>query len=290
MSTADLSSKTVAELRAKASQLGLRGYSKLRKPELIELLSERNGKKEKDEKAEKPTERKEKPRKSERSKKTEEKPKKKADYPSAFLSKKTTAPESKFVSIRQLGQSGKEGTVFMVVDPENANNKYAMKTFRKKKSGNTLEKEAFFQYLASQHGVSPKIIEYNPEAKYIVMEMLDRTLFDILREQQGRLTVDQQKQIIELYEKLDQAGVMNNDANPLNIMEKKGRFYMIDFGFAKLNTHKDFAKYKNPNQELMPLGLLLWMKQRNIPTKGWEYIRGKISTTSVQKMGLHEWP
>jgi predicted Ser/Thr protein kinase len=282
--SSELESLTVNELRAKASQLELRGYSKLRKAELVELLLSNTKKKE--------TKEKKSVKVVKGTKNTEDVKEtgKESKYPSEFTRKKCCTLESKFVTLQQLGQSGKEGTVFLTIDAKNPTVKYAMKTFRKKKSGNTLEREAYFQYLASQHGVSPKIIEYNPEAKYIVMEMLDKTLFDILREQQGRLTLEQQKQIIELYEKLDQAGVMNNDANPLNIMEKKGRFYMIDFGFAKLNSHKDFIKYKNPNQELMPLGLLLWMKQRNIPTKGWEYIRGKISSTSVQKMGLDDWP
>lgn len=53
------------------------------------------------------------------------------------------------------------------------------------------------------------------------MDVLDKTLTELLKEQKGELTRDQQEQIINLYIHLDDIGVMINDGNPLNIMEKK---------------------------------------------------------------------
>ena len=190
--------------------------------------------------------------------------------------------ECKYVKIKQLGKEGKEGIVYLVMNPSNGK-KYAMKTFRSRKSGRTLEKEAFFQYLASKKDISPKIYEYNPEYKYIVMDILDQTLVDILRAQNGSLTSDQQKQILNLYSKLDDVGIMINDANPLNIMEKRGKLYAIDYGFAKFTDHKDFANYPRPNSQLMPIGLITWLKESS---KTWRIIRNSIDPEMREKMGI----
>lgn len=245
--------KKVSELRQIAKERGLSGFYKLRKESLVALL--------------------------------ESGPKKKSITDDEFLSLKNTG-ESPFVKVAQIGKPGKEGTVYLVTDGKS---KYAMKTFRKKKSPNTLEREAYFQYLASKEGISPEIIEYNPQEKYIVMELLNRTLIDVVKEQNDKLTLQQQKQIIELYKKLDKIGIMLNDANPLNIMEKNGTFYMIDYGFAKYCTHKDFKEYTHPNFQLMPLGLLLWMKGKH-KTGSWEHIRSQISENVYTSMKISEWP
>lgn len=255
----------MVELRHEAKDRGLSGFSKLKKNELIDLLSDT-------EDLTKVT--------------SSGKEKKESGMEPAFLRKKKTGP-SEYVQIGQLGKPGKEGVTYLVLD-EKAN-KYAMKTFRKKKSGATLEKEAYFQYLAAKRGISPMIIEYNPEEKYIVMELLHRTLMEVIHSQKGVLTESQQKQIIDLYIQLDEAGIMINDGNPLNIMEKEGRFYLIDYGFAKFTDHKDFKNYKRPNYELMPLGLMIWLKDK-IPTKGFTYIRNQIKPDIYKKMEIFTWP
>jgi len=269
---ADYSSMTVVQLKKTATGRGLSGISRLCKEDLVKLL------KETEDMVASPAKIAPKPKASPAKKGTE------AIEP-AFLRKKVVS--NRFTKIAQLGRPGKEGTVFLVVDDDA--NQYAMKTFRKKKSGKTLEKEAYFQYLASKKGISPNIIEYNPEEKYIVMDVLEKTLLEVVHEQKGMLTEAQQKQLVDLYKGLDEVGVMINDGNPLNIMIKKGRFYLIDYGFAKFTSHKDFKNYKEPNIELMPLGLLLWLKGK-VPTKGWTYLRGQIKPEIYKKMGMDDWP
>lgn len=264
---------TLVELKKLCSDQNLKGYSRMKKADLITLLQSSCN-----------------PsitqRKTAEEKKEGVKPTHGPIEPAFLLKKKTGC--SSFIKVAQLGVPGKEGTVFLVLDTNG--NKYAMKTFRKRKSGKTLEKEAYYQYLASKRGISPRIIEYNQEEKYIVMDVLDKTLTELLKEQKGELTRDQQEQIINLYIHLDDIGVMINDGNPLNIMEKKGRLYFIDYGFAKFTDHKDFAKYKHPNYQLMPLGLLMWMRDKKTPTKQWTYIREQIDPSVYQKMKIEEWP
>lgn len=52
------------------------------------------------------------------------------------------------------------------------------------------------------------------------------------------MTDDQQRNIVNLYHKLDSVAVRHNDANPLNLMcrAKKGavpeRWFLIDYGFS----------------------------------------------------------
>jgi predicted Ser/Thr protein kinase len=298
------SEKTIVELRAIAKERGYTGYTKLIKDELIEFINSKTISK---------SHRKITPKLDPRSRQKPTvaprviAPKKETlrdllphdnnikktnvsiqkDFTPEFLSlKKTGIPI--YIKKAQLGKPGKEGTVYLVINPE-LNKKYAMKTFRKKKSGNTLEKEAFYQYLAAKQGISPRIIEYNTEEKYIVMEILNQTLLDVVKKQEGVLSSDQQKQILDIYKRLDNIGIMLNDANPLNIMEKDGRFYAIDYGFAKFIDHKDFKDYPQPNMQLMPLGLLLWLKDRN-STKNWNIIRGAISPEVQLKMNVAEWP
>jgi len=212
----------LSKLKQIAKTKGLKNYSKLTKSELIQLL----------------------------------KPLDNGIYDKFNILRNDTP--SKYTRMSQLGQKGKEGTVYFVLNSDG--HPYAMKTFRKAKSGTTLEKEAYFQYLASLHGLSPKVIEYNTVDKYIVMELMERTLRDIINVQKT-ITPEQQRQILNLYKELDKIGIMANDANPLNIMERKGKLYIIDFGLAKFCDHSDFTKHKCPNYELMPIGLLIWLKK-----------------------------
>lgn len=304
---------TVIQLRAIAKERGLTGYTKLSKNDLIEFLNfSTTGTQERqkrnvapeikssiDQMSKTPMEQRQKVKIPVKHKETptlgdllqfDHKPTKifhqiQKDYTPEFLSLKKEG-QPPYIRLSQLGKPGKEGTVYLVSHPTTMKS-YAMKTFRKKKSGKTLEKEAYFQYLASMQGISPRIIEYNPVEKYIVMEALNRTLLDVIKTQ-GTLTVDQQRQIIQLYRQLDSIGVMLNDANPLNIMEKDGKLYTIDYGFAKFTDHKDFKDYPYPNFQLMPLGLLLWMKKR-YPTKTWTVIRNAISPEVRMKMSVDEW-
>ena len=251
-----LKTKTIPELRLIAKNKGYTGYTRLAKDDLIKFIMGGGSFNSTNKKASVIKVEVERPcRRSSQREAEVGAGKISENYTDDFLRLKKTTP-SDFVKVRQLGKPGKEGVVYLVT---NGYDKYAMKTFRKTKSGATLEKEAFYQHVASKKGISPRIIEYNPDDKYIIMELLDKTLMEIIEAQKG-LSKSQQEQILQLYKKLDEVGVMLNDANPLNIMEKNGRLYAIDYGFAKFTSHKDFKDYEYPNEQLMPLGLMLWLK------------------------------
>jgi predicted Ser/Thr protein kinase len=173
----------------------------------------------------------------------------------------------KYVSytyVRQLGHEGKDGRTFLAIDDEK--NEVAIKIFRKNKSSSSIEKEARLQIIAADYGISPKVINYDGEGKYIVMEKLDINLFDCFREQNGQLTSSQQKAVIKLFRKLDECKVFHGDPNPLNFMKKGNKWYIIDFGFAKAINEKNILRYgETPNMKFMPLGFKL--KLRGIYSK-----------------------
>ena len=86
----------------------------------------------------------------------------------------------------------------------------------------------------------------NTTQKYIVMEKLEETIVDFMKRKyptQGEprpLTNEQQDRIIEICEKLDEAKVVQNDGNPLNLMlDTNGTLMVIDFGFAEQLLHLD---------------------------------------------------
>ncbi len=98
------------------------------------------------------------------------------------------------------------------------------------------------------------------------MEKLDYTLFDILKENRGKLHEDYQQMIINIIYVLDRIGIFHGDPNLGNFMIKKGKkdkMYIIDFGFSKEITPRLMAKYgtKTPNQKFMLVGLLLKIKE-----------------------------
>jgi len=239
-------SETLASLRSRAKDLGLRGYSKLNKADLNVLLELK-------------------------------------EYPNEFLRLRNNEP-SDYVQISQIGKEGKEGLVYLGLHIKTMQS-FAIKTFRKSKSPRMMEKEAYYQYLAAKEGISPAVVEYNTEMKFIVMELLECTLIDLIN-QQGRLKPFQENQIIELYQKLDRIGVMINDANPLNIMVKNRKLFLIDFGFAKPTCHREFKKYPHPNYQLMPVGLLSWLEKRKYNTQEMKIIRSHISPEMMKVFGI----
>lgn len=162
----------------------------------------------------------------------------------------------KYRYIHQLGREGKDGRTFLAVDDNG--NEVAIKIFSKKKSSASIIKEAKLQMIAAQHGIAPQVIDYDGDGKYIIMEKMDINLFDCFRQQNGQLTKEQQKALIHLFKKLDECKVFHGDPNPLNFMQKNGRWYVIDFGFSKPINSKTIPKYgETPNMTYMPLGFKL---------------------------------
>ena len=173
--------------------------------------------------------------------------------------KKTS--DGKYTILKQLGKTGKEGTTFLVVDKKGV--EYAMKVFPKQKSINTLLKEVGHQNEAARHGIAPEIKEINEDEKYIVMEKLDKNLFDIVKKNNGEIPETIQRKIVNIIKRMDETGVFHGDPNPANFMMKGTTMYMIDYGFARDIDDKLMKKYetKTPNKKFMILGLILKLKE-----------------------------
>lgn len=159
--------------------------------------------------------------------------------------------------IRTLGSAGKDGETFEVGDGN------ALKLFSATKSYRSIEREYKFLLRSGEEGISPRALELNCKYKYIIMEKLDRTLLDILRDQQLSLLESQEKQIIDIFDKLDDLSIFHADPNPLNFMERDGKIYIIDFGFGKKIDKGLIKKYGTSriNMLFMPTGLILKLKE-----------------------------
>jgi tRNA A-37 threonylcarbamoyl transferase component Bud32 len=180
-----------------------------------------------------------------------------------------------WIKNRQIGKEGKEGKVFAVSKP-NGKKEYAMKVFKKTKSSKNIEKEVKFAKIANKAGLSPKIFEVNLTDKYIVMDMCDKTILDLMKEQKYTLKVSQQKELIKLFSGMDKVGIMHNDPNPLNILVVGDQFKLIDFGMSK---SCDIEKCNN--KRLLTLGFLLFMKQQKYPIEKLSYLVNTLSKEDI---------
>tara|TARA_Y100000389_G_scaffold181861_1_gene197955 strand:- start:2385 stop:3116 length:732 start_codon:yes stop_codon:yes gene_type:complete len=191
----------------------------------------------------------------------------------------------KYKKIGQLGEKGKEGITYLV---QSKDQEYAMKTFRKMKSSKTLQKEAELQNMAAEVGVSPKVIDVDTVSKYIVMEKLDRHLYEYLMKNNGVLSKNLQKQIVSIYRKLDKAGVFHADANLLNYMFKGKKLYIIDFGMAKEITNSLIYKLgtNTPNLSIMTLGFILKLKELKTPPSSYSHLVTYLSDEQRSQFNL----
>jgi len=193
----------------------------------------------------------------------------------------------KYVREKQLGNPGKEGVTYLVRDIDSGEY-YAMKTFKKTKSSAKLRLEADLQEKASRFKICPKVIAVDTVFKYIVMERMDTHLLDIMKKQEGDLTERQQKQIIDIYRKLDEAEVFHGDSNILNYMFKKNKLFVIDFGMGKHIDSKLKKKLATdtPNLTLMTLGFILKLKELNCPATSYSYLIQFVTDDNKKKYGL----
>ena len=153
------------------------------------------------------------------------------------------------------GKKGKEGTTFRAGE-------YAVKLFKKKKSSTKLAKEADLQSTAADYGVAPVVHFVSTTEKFIIMDALEETIVDKgRREKWTSLPAEYRAQLYALCKRLDTAGVVQNDGNPLNLMlDGNGRLFIIDYGFAmKIDrkVHKERGPQPNVN-------LTLWSFSRRL--------------------------
>ncbi len=183
--------------------------------------------------------------------------------PSSQRQQKTlAASKDKYQRLEQLGEKGKEGTVYLV--QTDAGEQFAMKQFAKTKSEKTLAKEAALLGKAAEFGIAPKMIEYDTNNNFIVMEKLDRSLFEIMRDNGGKLNKGLQREMINIFKVLDRIQIFHADPSPLNFMvDANGKLKIIDFGFAKpidIKMEREQGT-KEVNMKFMPFGFILKMKE-----------------------------
>lgn len=184
----------------------------------------------------------------------------------------------KYTKLEQLGNKGSEGITYSVTIRKNTE-QYAMKTFKKQKSSDKIRQEVKLQEQSYKVGISPRIIEFDTVSKYIVMEKMDKHLTEVMETNNGILSKEYQKQIINIYKKLDKIGVFHNDPNLLNYMFKNKQLYIIDFGMSKKITNELVKKLgtSTPNLDLMNLSLILTIKKSNCPPQSYEYLARYLS-------------
>lgn len=187
---------------------------------------------------------------------------------------------------KQIGTQGKDGTTYLVSTSNNL--KYAMKTFKKRKSENKIEEESKLQKIAAKANICPKVIEVNLNKKFIVMERMNKHLVDVMKENNGNLTLQQQKYIINIFQTLDKIKVFHGDSNILNYMYKGKKLYIIDFGMSK-EINEKFVKQKrteNPNIDIGLLGFILKLREMNCPSSSYFYLKKFLNEKIIKKFNL----
>ena len=155
---------------------------------------------------------------------------------------------------KQLGSEGKDGYVCKVTNDEIS---AVMKIFKNKKSIKKIRKEIEYYKITSNANLSPIILsnwEIEDNSKCFIMQPMKRTLLEIVKQQNNKLTPEQIERLLYLYTKLSELKILHNDSNILrNIMEGyDGKLYLIDFGFSKNITKKVFSEQgPNPNLSLL---------------------------------------
>ena len=192
----------------------------------------------------------------------------------------------KYVKKQQLGEKGRDGRTFLVIDKFNC--EYAMKTFRANKSSAKILEEVSLQRKCSDLGISPKIVDFDIDKKYIVMEKMDMHLVDYMKTAKGNLPNLIQKRLIHIFKQMDKAKVFHADANILNYMLKDNKLYIIDFGMGKEITPALTKKVKsaNPNSELMLLGFILKLKDMSAPPQSYSLLKSHLPIDFLHKYNL----
>jgi|SaaInlV_165m_DNA_1040744.scaffolds.fasta_scaffold00167_30 predicted Ser/Thr protein kinase len=184
-----------------------------------------------------------------------------------------TCKLDKYKKLCRLGERSKETITYLVVT--NQDQEYAMKSYRKNKSSVNLKKEAEFQKTCYDVGISPKLIDIDTVSKYIVMDKLETHLDKQIENQNYVLTREQQRQIINIYKKLDLIKIYHGDVNLKNFMlDKKGKIFIIDFGDSKEITKNFCIKLGTltPNVHIMTLGLALNLKKIGCSESSYDYL------------------
>jgi len=184
------------------------------------------------------------------------------------------------------GSGGKAGSCFKVKKGR-GHKLFVMKTYKSSKSTSALEEEIHLQNLASKKKLAPTIRDGSMEHKYIVMDMLDTTLKDLLTTK-GGLDKHQQKELLKIHQHLDKAGVFHGSPKLTNYMYKEDLPYIIDFGFAKPITQKlcDKLDTETPNETVMTAGLIINLKKENYPSSSYDVLLKALTKKEREQYNL----
>lgn len=209
----------------------------------------------------------------------------KSDHKTTENDGSTRLSKNTYTIGEQIGNKGKEAKTYIVKDKFKSI--YAMKTFRSTKSSTKIHEEVQLQRRCSERGISPKIIDYDTEKKFIVMEKMDGHLLDSINANGGNISVDIQRQLLHIFKELDSAGVFHGDANLMNYMYRGNKIYIIDFGYSKPITDALIKKLgtSSPNMTLMLLGFVLKLKGRCHPSS-YRILQSHISPEKIKEFGL----
>lgn len=190
------------------------------------------------------------------------------------------AKDASYIRGDQLGDAGKDAVTYKV------NKKYAIKQYKPNKSSSVIAKEAELQRRLAIVNACPKVIDVDVKRKYILMDRLDKHLFDT--ESDKSVSLDHQIQLVKLYDRMDSVGIFHGDANPLNYMTKGKKLYVIDFGMSKEITPKLIKKLgtDTPNRHIMTLGMILKMKAMGFTPSSYKYLVTVIPLEQRKSLGL----
>ena len=161
------------------------------------------------------------------------------------------------MSLEKLGNTGSEATTYLL---KKDGYNFALKKFHDKSPKN-IYKEGLLQTMGWNGKISPRVFEIRKDS--LVMEKMDKSFIEYLRETGGMIHPKLQERIIYIIERLDTLGIYHNDPNPCNFMFKDGELYIIDYGYSELITEEMKHKFQTDkmNVSFMLIGLVLRIRE-----------------------------
>ena len=151
-----------------------------------------------------------------------------------------------YTYVKQLGK-GLHGRVFLAKTDKQEF--VAVKLFHENVSAGSIARQVHFQQLAAEHGISPGIVDWCAEGKFIAMRQMEGDLLGHLRLKNGKLSANVQKKLVRVFEELDRIHIFHADSNLGNFMfDKQGNWAIVDFGLSKNITNSMQVQYgRSPN-------------------------------------------
>lgn len=160
-----------------------------------------------------------------------------------------------------LGKPGKDGVTYKV---DYKGLRLAVKQFKPKKAFSSISKEANLQERAAETGAAPKVYHVSRTHKYIVMDRMAKRIVDVYGKKGDTLSDKHQMELVDCFLKLDDADILHNDGNALNLMvDYDDRAIVIDFGLSNSPIKKKHRKKYtgSPNGAIVVYMMLISLKR-----------------------------